>query len=138
MRSCWSWAHTAEWYSNSTYGARLLAFRLLMLNALQQYHTSIALFRVGNGFWWPTTTRPSVQKVRDHLHRCFAESDVNEGDFPVLLDDGVKITGFTNIVNYLRNHHSGAYDLDYNLTHQQQTDRTAYVACEIRGLLPVL
>lgn len=46
----------------------------------------------------------------------------------MLLDGDSKTTGFANIVSYLRNHHSGAYDLDYSLTHQQQTDRTAYIS----------
>ncbi|PVH94945.1 hypothetical protein DM02DRAFT_645627 [Periconia macrospinosa] len=49
-------------------------------------------------------------------------------DFPMLVDGAIKTTGFANIVSYLRNHHSGAYDLDYSLTHQQQTDRTAYIS----------
>ncbi|CAI6335721.1 unnamed protein product [Periconia digitata] len=51
-----------------------------------------------------------------------------QNEFPVLIDGASKTTGFSNIVSYLRNHHSGAYDLDYSLTHEQQTDRTAYVS----------
>ncbi|KAF2643283.1 hypothetical protein P280DRAFT_496923 [Massarina eburnea CBS 473.64] len=51
-----------------------------------------------------------------------------QDEFPVLLDGTTRTTGFANIVAYLRNHHSGAYDLDYDLTHQQQTDRTAFLS----------
>lgn len=49
-------------------------------------------------------------------------------EFPVLIDGIVSTTGFPAIVSYLRNHRSGAYDLDYHLTHQQQTDRTAFIS----------
>ncbi|KAF2192310.1 hypothetical protein K469DRAFT_620432 [Zopfia rhizophila CBS 207.26] len=49
-------------------------------------------------------------------------------EFPVLIDGIVRVSGFHDIVSYLRNHRSGAYDLDYNLTHQQQTDRTAFIS----------
>ncbi|KAF2476556.1 uncharacterized protein BDR25DRAFT_252640 [Lindgomyces ingoldianus] len=49
-------------------------------------------------------------------------------EFPVLIDSIVRATGFSAIVSYLRNHRSGAYDLDYNLTHEEQTDRTAFIS----------
>lgn len=51
----------------------------------------------------------------------------SQGEFPVLVDGAVNICGFTSIVSYLRNHRSGAYDLDYHLTHKQQTDKIASV-----------
>ncbi|PSN70102.1 hypothetical protein BS50DRAFT_598814 [Corynespora cassiicola Philippines] len=49
-------------------------------------------------------------------------------EFPVLADGDARITGFSSIVSYLRDHRSGAYNLDYHLTHQQQTDRTAFIS----------
>lgn len=52
------------------------------------------------------------------------------------MECGVKTTGFANIVSHLRNHHSGAYDLEYNLTHRQQTDRTAYASIASPHLPP--
>ncbi|KAF2254610.1 hypothetical protein BU26DRAFT_417413 [Trematosphaeria pertusa] len=49
-------------------------------------------------------------------------------EFPVLVDGAVKTTGFSSIASYLRAHHSAAHDLDHNLTHQQLTDRTAFIS----------
>ncbi|KAF2651485.1 hypothetical protein K491DRAFT_696397 [Lophiostoma macrostomum CBS 122681] len=51
-----------------------------------------------------------------------------QNEYPLLIDGSTYVTGFTNIVSHLRNHHSGAYDLDYHLTSEQQTDRTAFVS----------
>ncbi|KAF2738459.1 hypothetical protein EJ04DRAFT_541381 [Polyplosphaeria fusca] len=50
------------------------------------------------------------------------------GELPALVDGAATITGFVDIVAHLRNHHSGAYDLDYHLTQQQQIDRTAFAS----------
>jgi hypothetical protein len=51
------------------------------------------------------------------------------GSLPILFDDGVATaTGFEDIVAYLRNHPAVNEDLDAELTNQQLTDRTAWVA----------
>jgi sorting and assembly machinery component 37 len=58
----------------------------------------------------------------------FNPSSSPNHEFPFLVDGDAKVAGFENIVLYLRNHRSGAYDLDYNLTHQQQMDRVAFIS----------
>ncbi|KAF2270822.1 hypothetical protein CC78DRAFT_1263 [Lojkania enalia] len=49
-------------------------------------------------------------------------------EFPALIDGNLKKTGFSEIITHLRSHCSGAYDLDYHLTQEQQTDRTAFTS----------
>ncbi|KAJ4358445.1 uncharacterized protein N0V89_003028 [Didymosphaeria variabile] len=49
-----------------------------------------------------------------------------QGELPLLVDVENKITGFTNIVFYLRENYS--YNLDANLTPKQQQDRTALIS----------
>jgi hypothetical protein len=92
---------------------------------------TVAYFRriVPHGEWTLVAdydTSISPESMRDNCAPLLHVSDMNTDEFPLLLDGSVKTTGFLNIVSYLRNHHSGAYDLDYSLTHQQQTERTAY------------
>ncbi|KAF2030300.1 hypothetical protein EK21DRAFT_65683 [Setomelanomma holmii] len=51
------------------------------------------------------------------------------GSLPILFEDGIATaSGFEDIVAYLRNHPAVIEDLDADLTSQQQTDKTAFVA----------
>ncbi|KAF1995837.1 hypothetical protein P154DRAFT_538535 [Amniculicola lignicola CBS 123094] len=52
----------------------------------------------------------------------------SQGDLPLLVDGAVRARGFASVVSYLRTHRAGACDLDHALTHQQQTDSTAFAA----------
>ncbi|KAK7189508.1 hypothetical protein DPSP01_001501 [Paraphaeosphaeria sporulosa] len=49
-----------------------------------------------------------------------------QGELPLLVDADKKITGFTNIVSYLRKNYS--HNLDADQTPQQQRDRTAFTS----------
>lgn len=48
--------------------------------------------------------------------------------FPVLLDGVTRATGFASIISHLRTQYSRAYDLDDDLSDQQQTNRIAFLA----------
>ncbi|KAL5397041.1 hypothetical protein PMIN06_000488 [Paraphaeosphaeria minitans] len=49
-----------------------------------------------------------------------------QGEFPLLVDADKRITGFTNIVSYLRKNYS--HNLDADQSHQQQKDGTALIS----------
>ncbi|KAF2202586.1 hypothetical protein GQ43DRAFT_448003 [Delitschia confertaspora ATCC 74209] len=93
--------------------------------------------------WGPAFGLPSIDAecvaTISYFHRIIPRSQwvlIPEYDtscspnheFPFLIDGDKRVAGFKNIVLYLRNHHSGAYDLDYNLTYQQQMDKAAFVS----------
>ncbi|ORY02480.1 Tom37 C-terminal domain-domain-containing protein [Clohesyomyces aquaticus] len=47
---------------------------------------------------------------------------------PFLIDGNARISGFSAIISYLRKHPSRPYDIDYGLSQEQQTDRTAFTS----------
>ncbi|KAF1974382.1 hypothetical protein BU23DRAFT_553442 [Bimuria novae-zelandiae CBS 107.79] len=92
--------------------------------------------------WGPTFGLPSIDPsciaTVAYFHRfvprdqwtLVADHDTAlspQGEFPLLFDADEKITGFTNVVSYLRDRYAHTHDLDENLTPQQQ-QRTDQIA----------